>query len=193
MRTSEIFRQTKETSISAKLIINPQNSEYQIDTTIGFLNHMLELFAKHGNFNLYISGKGDTNVDFHHIVEDIGIVLGQLFFKALNDFKGIKRYGSKTIPMDDALSSVTIDISNRPYLVYNVNFPKERVGDFDVELFEEFFNAFSNNLRCNLHIKNHYGKNSHHIIESIFKAFGYALSEAVSISGDQILSTKGTL
>ncbi len=193
MRQAEINRETKETQISLKLSIDKTPSNYKIDTPIGFINHMLELFAKHGKFNIEIKAIGDVEVDFHHLVEDIGIVLGQTFRKALGDFSGIKRYGNSVIPMDESLSTVTIDISNRPFLIYNVNFEKDKIGDIDVELFEEFFNAFANNLKCNLHINNHYGKNSHHIIESIFKAFAYSLREAVSIVDTGFVSTKGIL
>ncbi len=193
MREAEINRKTEETDINIKICLDSKKVEYNIETPIGFLNHMLELFAKHGNFSLYINAKGDTEVDFHHTIEDIGIVLGLAFRKALNDFAGIKRYGNSVIPMDDALSMVTVDISNRPFLVYNVNMEKGKIGNVDLELFEEFFLAFSNNLKCNLHINNFYGKNYHHIIESIFKAFAYSMKDAVKIIGSEVVSTKGTL
>ncbi len=191
-RKAEISRETKETKINMSINLDGK-ANYQIKTDVGFLNHMLELFAKHGNFNLTVNATGDTNVDFHHLVEDVGIVLGQCIKKALKDFSGIKRYGNKTIPMDDALSMVTIDLSNRPFLVYNVNFTNEKVGQMDVELFEEFFQGLVNNLKCNLHINNYYGKNSHHIIESVFKAFAHSLKEAVTPSEIAILSSKGVL
>ena len=193
MRKTNIHRKTKETEINLELYIDSEKSDYNISTPVGFLNHMLDLFAKHSGFSLFIEADGDVNVDFHHTVEDIGIVLGEGFRKALGDFKGIKRYGNAVIPMDDSLSMVTIDISNRPFLVYNTNLDKGKVGEIDIELFEEFFNAFTNNLRCNLHINNFYGKNNHHILESIFKAFAYAMKEAVTIVGTEVVSTKGIL
>ncbi len=193
MREAEVIRETKETKINLEIIIDAPNPSYNIKTSIGFLNHMLELFAKHGNFSINLNAIGDVEVDYHHTIEDIGIVLGEGFRKALSDFKGIKRYGSRVIPMDDSLSMVTIDISNRPYLVYNTNLEKGKVGEVDIELFEEFFTAFANNLRCNLHINNFYGKNNHHILESIFKAFAYSMREAVTIIGDEVISTKGIL
>jgi imidazoleglycerol-phosphate dehydratase len=191
-RFSEIERKTKETNISAAINLDGDGT-YSIMTPVGFLNHMLELFSKHGNFDLKIDATGDIEVDFHHIIEDIGIVLGECIRKALGSFSGIKRYGNKTIPMDESLSMVTIDISNRAFLVYNVKFEKDKVGNVDIELFEEFFQAFANNLKCNIHINNFYGKNSHHILESIFKAFAYSLKEAVTITDKGFLSTKGIL
>ena len=193
MRVAEIKRETKETKVAIKLNIDTSTTDYNIQTPIGFLNHMLELFARHGRFSMDVKATGDIEVDFHHLVEDVGIVLGEVFRKSLGDFSGIKRYGHTVIPMDEALSSVTVDISNRACLVYNVNFKKEKIGEMDIELFEEFFNAFTNNLKCNLHINNYYGKNSHHIIESIFKAFSYSIREAVTIVDTDFVSTKGTL
>ena len=185
-------RETKETKIKIEFEIDGKG-EYEINTPVGFLNHMLELFAKHGNFNIKINATGDINVDYHHLVEDVGIVLGKVVKNSLGDFSGIKRYGNKIIPMDDSLSMVTIDLSNRPFMVYNVKFSTEKVGQMDVELFEEFFHAFANNLKCNLHINNYYGKNSHHIIESIFKAFAHSLKEAATVTDIKTLSTKGVL
>ena len=185
-------RETKETKITIEFEIDGKG-EYEIKTPVGFLNHMLELFAKHGNFNITVTATGDINVDYHHLVEDVGIVLGKAVKKSLGDFSGIKRYGNKVIPMDDSLSMVTIDLSNRPFMVYNVKFSTEKVGQMDVELFEEFFHAFANNLKCNLHINNYYGKNSHHIIESIFKAFAHSLKEAATVTDIKTLSTKGVL
>jgi imidazoleglycerol-phosphate dehydratase len=191
-REATIKRETKETSINIAINLD-RAGNYSIKTPIGFFNHMLELFSKHGNFDLSIEATGDIDVDYHHLVEDTGIVLGDAIKKALGSFSGIKRYGNKVIPMDDSLSMVTIDLSNRAYLMYNVNFEKHKIGNFDVELFEEFFQAIAYNLKCNLHVNNFYGKNSHHIIESIFKAFAYALKEAIIIKGDAPLSTKGIL
>ncbi len=191
-RRSVTERETKETKIKIEFEIDGKG-EYEINTPVGFLNHMLELFAKHGNFNIKINATGDINVDYHHLVEDVGIVLGKVVKNSLGDFSGIKRYGNKIIPMDDSLSMVTIDLSNRPFMVYNVKFSTEKVGQMDVELFEEFFHAFANNLKCNLHINNFYGKNSHHIIESIFKAFAHSLKEAATVTDIKTLSTKGVL
>ncbi len=191
-RRSVTERETKETKIKIEFEIDGKG-EYEINTPVGFLNHMLELFAKHGNFNIKINATGDINVDYHHLVEDVGIVLGKVVKNSLGDFSGIKRYGNKIIPMDDSLSMVTIDLSNRPFMVYNVKFSTEKVGQMDVELFEEFFHAFANNLKCNLHINNYYGKNSHHIIESIFKAFAHSLKEAATVTDIKTLSTKGVL
>ncbi len=191
-RNAKISRETKETQISISIDLEGSGS-YNVQTPVGFLNHMLELFAKHGDFDLSVKASGDIDVDYHHLVEDTGIVLGQCIKEALKDFSGIKRYGNKVIPMDDSLSMVTIDLSNRPFLVYNVKFPNEKVGQMDIELFEEFFQAVVNNLKCNLHINTFYGKNSHHIIESVFKAFAHSLKEAVTVTGDKTLSTKGVL
>ncbi len=191
-RISTISRTTSETSIKIELNIDG-NGEYNIGTSIGFFDHMLTQLAKHGKFDLTIQASGDINVDYHHLVEDVGICLGQAFYKASGNFRGIKRFSTNVVPMDDALSSVSIDISNRPYLVYNVKTLKNKIKDFDTELFEEFFRAFVNNFRCNLHINNLYGNNSHHIIESIFKAFALTLKDALKIIDSSIPSTKGTI
>ncbi len=193
METVQIKRKTNETDIDLKLTIHGEG-KCSINIEIGFFKHMLESFCKHSSINLDITAKGDIEVDFHHTVEDIGICLGMAFDKALGEKKGIKRFGWASVPMDDSLSSVSIDISGRPYLVYKVNFPTEKIGTFNVELFKEFFKAFSDNAKLNLHIINEYGENSHHIIESVFKAFAKALSMAVEITGNNdIPSTKGTL
>jgi len=191
MRTSEIVRKTKETDISLELNLDGSGMR-EISVGIGFLEHMLELFAVHGNFDLTLKCNGDINVDFHHTVEDIGICLGKAITEALADKKGIKRYSSVSIPMDEALSDVTLDLSGRPYLVYNVDV-KGKTGDFDVELVEEFFRAVSTCGGITLHINEKYGNNNHHIIESVFKAFARALSEASRIVSDKIPSSKGML
>ena len=191
-RISEIKRNTSETSIKIKLNIDG-SGKYKINTTIGFLDHMLSQVAKHGNFDLEIEAEGDIHIDYHHLVEDVGITLGQAFYDASGDFIGIKRFSSFTVPIDDALTNVTIDISNRPYLVYNVKNLKTKLKDFDTELIEEFFRAFVNNFRCNLHINNFYGSNTHHIIESIFKAFALSLKEALLIVSDTLPSTKNLI
>jgi len=191
-RSSTVSRKTTETAIFVNLNVDG-SGEYEILTPAGFLNHMLEQLAKHGKFDISLKADGDIHVDFHHLVEDVGISLGKAFFEACGDFKGIKRFSSKTVPMDDALTTVSIDISNRPFLVYNVKNLTEKINDFDTELFEEFFRAFVNNFRCNLHINTHYGINSHHIIESIFKAFALTLNDALHIVDSSIPSTKGVL
>ncbi len=193
MNTIEIKRTTKETAIDLKLSLYGEG-KCDINIEIGFFRHMLESFCKHSGINLEITAKGDIDVDFHHTVEDIGICLGMAFDKALGEKKGIKRFGWAIVPMDDSLTTTAIDISGRPYLVYNVNFPTEKIGNFNVELFKEFFKAFSDNAKMNLHIKNEYGENSHHIIESVFKSFAKAMQEAVKKTGrNDIPSTKGSL
>lgn len=195
MRSSEITRKTGETDI--KLSFNVDGSgEYCINTSCGFLDHMLELFAKHGNFDLNVQCKGDVKVDYHHTTEDIAIVLGTAFKNAIGDARGIKRYGNMLLPMDEALVLAAVDVSGRGYLVYNLNIPTAKVGDFDTELTEEFFGAFCRNAGITLNIRGLDGKNSHHIIEAAFKATARALREACSIdadSSDKIPSTKGIL
>ncbi|MEA1967749.1 MAG: imidazoleglycerol-phosphate dehydratase HisB [Thermodesulfobacteriota bacterium] len=193
-RKSNISRVTKETDI--KIEINLDGSgETDIATGIPFFDHMLSLFAVHGFFDLAIKAAGDLNVDFHHTVEDIGIVLGQSFSKALGDRRGICRYGHGAVPMDEAFSRVNVDLSNRPYLVYNLPETIRSSGPFDAYLAREFFRAFSVQAGMNLHINAEYGENEHHILESVFKAMGRALNRACSmdsrISG--VLSSKGSL
>ena len=193
-RIAELSRNTAETDIQLKLGIDG-SGDSSVETGVGFLNHMLTLFSKHGLFDLEVKASGDLNVDAHHTVEDIGIVLGQALKQALGDKKSIRRYGTSTVPMDEALASVTLDMGGRPYLVCNVNFTNERVGDMDTELVEEFFRAVSVNAGMNLHINVQYGNNNHHIAEAIFKAFGRALDESTRtderIVG--VMSTKGVL
>jgi imidazoleglycerol-phosphate dehydratase len=181
MRTVKIERKTKETEI--KLGINLDGTgAYVIDTSIPFLDHMLSLMSKHGLIDLKIKAKGDIDIDFHHTVEDVGIVLGKAVKQALGDMKGISRYGQASVPMDESLASVCIDISGRPYLVYRVVFPKKsRLRSFDPDLIEDFFQAFVNNSNITLHVDSPYGRNTHHIIEAIFKALGRALKQAVTI------------
>ncbi len=195
MRTSEVNRKTNETDIKLKLNIDG-TGKYKNDTGCGFLNHMLDLFAKHGRFDLEIVCNGDTDVDDHHTVEDVGIVLGEAFVKALSDKKGITRYGSLTLPMDEALILCSLDISGRNFLGYDVKIPTEKVGTFDTELAKEFMLALSRSMGLTLHIKMLAGENSHHIIEAIFKGLGRTLRTAVSIEEDykdEIPSTKGVL
>ena len=195
MRQSEISRKTGETDVQVRLDLDG-TGEYAIDTGVGFLNHMLELFARHGRFNLQVSCKGDTWVDDHHSTEDIGIALGQAFDKALGDRKGITRYGSMLLPMDESLIESAVDISGRGMLVYGLDIPTEKVGTFDTELVEDFFQAFAQNARCTLHIRQLAGRNSHHIIEGAFKSVARSLRAAVKIDPDtagEIPSTKGVL
>lgn len=195
MRKAEISRDTTETQIRVCLSLDGKG-EYQIDTGCGFLNHMLELFSRHGGFDLHLECHGDRQVDDHHTVEDCGIVLGQACKQALGDMRGICRYGSMWLPMDEALVLVALDISGRPYLGYQVTLPTEKVGSFDTELAQEFMLAFSRSLGVTLHIQQLVGSNSHHIIEAMFKGLGRALRQAVAMDqrfADQIPSTKGVL
>lgn len=194
VRESEISRKTNETDIRLKFAADGSGIS-DINTGIGFLDHMLTLFAKHGLFNLDIKAEGDLNVDAHHTVEDIGIVMGQALKEALGNKKSIKRYGAAHVPMDESLALVALDISGRPFLVYDAGFTNEKVGDMEAELFEEFFRAVAFNAGINLHIKVYYGSNNHHIAEAVFKAFGRALDEATRLD-DRIvgvMSTKGVL
>jgi imidazoleglycerol-phosphate dehydratase len=195
MRTAQITRTTFETDIKLSLNLDGKG-ESKIDTGCGFLDHMLTLFAKHGRFDLTVLCKGDTYVDYHHTAEDIGIVLGKAFNDALGDKKGIVRYGDITLPMDETLILSAVDISGRAYLGYKLDIPTERVGDFDTELVEEFWLAFTRNLNCTLHIVQLAGSNSHHIIEGAFKSVARSLKKAVAIDPDfanEIPSTKGVL
>ena len=195
MRTAEIYRKTAETEIALKLDLDG-SGESEISSGVGFLDHMLTLFAKHGRFDLTLTCKGDTWVDDHHSVEDIGIALGQAFAKALGDKRGIVRYGSCILPMDESLILTAVDLSGRAYLGYDLRIPTQRVGCFDTELTEEFFFAFVRNNPCALHLKKMAGKNSHHIIEGAFKSAARSLRAAVAIDPqfkDEIPSTKGVL
>lgn len=195
MRTSQISRKTNETDITLTLNLDGKG-EATLNTGVGFLDHMLTLFAKHGKLDLEITCKGDTQVDDHHSVEDIGICLGEAFREALGDKKGICRYGSLILPMDEALILAAVDLSGRSYLGFDVNLPSKKVGSFDTELVEEFFLSFVRTAGLNLHIKSLSGSNTHHIIEGTFKAVARALREAVKIDldfKDEIPSTKGVL
>jgi imidazoleglycerol-phosphate dehydratase len=193
-RNAALERSTAETRIKLSLALDG-SGKTDIKSSVAFLDHMLNLFARHGLFDLAVEANGDIDIDFHHTVEDIGIVLGTAVRQALGDKQGIRRYGFARVPMDETLAEVTLDISGRPYLVYQVELPKVKVGDFDTELAREFFQAFANNCGCNLHISLLYGDNVHHIIEACFKAFARALDDATRldqrVSG--VLSTKGVL
>ncbi len=194
MRSSEIIRKTNETDI--KLSLSLSKGESTIDTGCGFLDHMLTLFARHGDFSLTVNCKGDTEVDYHHTAEDIAICLGDAFKEALGDMKGITRYGSFILPMDESLILTAVDISGRSGLYYDLSIPTEKVGDFDTELTQEFFEAFVRHAGVTLHIKQLAGTNSHHIIEGTFKSFARTMKQAVSIdekNKDTIPSTKGVL
>lgn len=194
MRTATMKRQTAETNISTTLNIDGTGKS-EIATGIGFFDHMLLLLAKHGFMDLQLIAQGDLQVDGHHTVEDTGIVLGQALAKALGDKSGIKRYGTAFVPMDEALAMVSLDISGRPFLVFDVAIPSERIGDFDSELTEEFLRALSVHAGLTLHVRLLSGKNSHHIVEAIFKALGRALDEAASIDERivGVMSSKGML
>ena len=193
-RYSEIQRKTSETDITMKLGIDGSGAA-RIDTGIGFFDHMLNSFARHGFFDLDVTVRGDLHVDCHHTIEDTGIVLGDAIKKALGDKKGIRRYGYFILPMDEALAIAAIDLSGRPYLVFDAQFTTERVGDFDTEMVREFFYAVSYGAEMNLHLKQLSGTNNHHIIEGGFKAFAKALDKAVSLDSriSGVLSTKGSL
>src|SRR5690554_2105524 len=191
----EIERKTRETEVRLKINLWGSGNT-DIDTGIGFFNHMLELFAYHGFIDLALNVKGDLYVDEHHTVEDVGIVLGQAISKALGERKGIRRYGDVTLSMDETLVQVVLDLGGRPYYEDNLQFSREMVGDFPVELVEEFFRSLSNNAGMNLHILMHRGGNNHHLLEACFKALGRALDQALTIEdrlGDSPLSTKGSL
>ena len=195
MRTAELRRSTAETDIALALTLDGSGKSI-IETGCGFLDHMLTLFAKHGRFDLRLQCKGDTQVDYHHSTEDIGIVLGQAFAQALGDKRGIRRYGSMLLPMDEALILCALDLSGRAYLGFELSIPAQKVGDFDTELTKEFFWAFVRSSESTLHLRQLAGENSHHIIEGAFKAFGRALRQAVTIEEafrDEIPSTKGVL
>ncbi|MDH3453757.1 MAG: imidazoleglycerol-phosphate dehydratase HisB [Desulfuromonadales bacterium] len=193
-RTATIDRSTKETSINLTLGLDGRG-EHQIESGVPFLDHMLAQIARHGFFDLHLKAKGDLEIDAHHTVEDVGICLGEAFKKALGDKAGVRRYGRGSMPMHEALAAVVLDFSGRPFLVYNVPLPKAQVGNFELELVEEFFTAFCNHAGANLHVNLAYGDNLHHIVEAVFKAFARALDEATQIDPrvDGVLSSKGTL
>jgi imidazoleglycerol-phosphate dehydratase len=195
MRKTKIERKTRETNIKVDFKIDG-TGKYDIKTDVPFLDHMLSLFSRHGLFDLRLRAKGDTEVDYHHTIEDIGIILGDAIKKALGDKRGIKRYGEASIPMDETLATVSIDISGRPYLIYNVKLPKKvKLKEFDPDLVEDFFRSIVNHSGITLHINLIYGRDTHHILEAVFKAFGRALDQATMIDPriKGIPSTKGKL
>ena len=194
-RKGKISRKTKETSINVEVNIDGKG-KYQIDTGIGFLDHMLEQLSKHSLIDLKVKAKGDTHIDLHHTTEDTGIAIGEALKKALKNYQGIRRYSHAMIPMDETLTRVAIDVSNRPYLIWKVKLKVERLGEMDTELFKEWFQAFSQSAGITLHMENIYGDNSHHIIESCFKALARSLRTALEIdprNKKSIPSTKGSL
>ena len=194
-RTAKLERQTKETQISVDLNLDGTGL-YEISTGIGFLDHMLEQLSRHSLIDLKVKAAGDLHIDFHHTTEDTGIVVGQAVNQALGDYRGLTRYGSALIPMDETLTRVALDVSQRPYLVWKVQFTKPKLGDMDTELFKEWFQAFAQAAGITLHIENLYGDNNHHIVESCFKGLARALRTAIEIDprkADAIPSTKGVL
>ena len=194
-RLAAVTRKTNETDIHATLNLDGQGL-YEIDTGIGFLDHMLQQLSRHSLIDLQVKAKGDLHIDFHHTTEDSGYAIGEAFSKALGDRKGIQRYGHAYIPMDETLTRVAVDLSNRPYLVWDIAFTTPRIGNFDTELFREWFQAFAQSAGMNLHVTNLYGRNNHHMIESAFKGLARALRAAITIDGrkqEMIPSTKGTL
>ena len=193
-RKARTERVTSEVKVDVEINLDGEGS-FDIDTGIPFFDHMLAQFSRHGYFDLDVKAVGDIEVDFHHTVEDVGLALGDAFLKALGDKKSITRFGEAFVPFDETLAFASVDLSGRPYLVYNVTVPKTKVGEFDVELGEEFFKSFSNTLLCNLHIELRYGDNLHHVIEAVFKAVGRALDKASSIDprSSSVPSTKGKL
>ncbi|MDX1711384.1 MAG: imidazoleglycerol-phosphate dehydratase HisB [Rhodovibrionaceae bacterium] len=195
MREASIERRTKETGITSSIALDGQG-RYDIDTGIGFLDHMLEQLSRHSLIDITLRGEGDLHIDYHHMTEDSGIVLGQAVAEALGDRKGITRYGHAYVAMDETLSRVALDVSNRPYLIWKVAFTRDKLGDMDTELFKEWFQAFAQHAGITLHVENLYGDNSHHIIESCFKALARALRQAIEIDprkADAVPSTKGSL
>ena len=194
-RKAKILRKTKETNISVEVNLDGKG-KYQIKTKIGFLDHMLEQLAKHSLIDMKINAKGDTHIDLHHTTEDTGIAIGEAIKKAAGNRKGIKRYATTNIPMDETLTRVSLDISNRPYLIWNVDLKVEKLGEMDTELFKEWCQAFAQSAGITLHVENIYGENSHHKIESCFKALARSLKEALEIDKrikNSIPSTKGTI
>ena len=195
MRQASVERNTKETRIKASVALDG-TGQYRITTGIGFLDHMLEQLSRHSLIDITLEAKGDLHIDFHHTTEDCGIVLGQAVTEALGERKGIERYGHAYIPMDETLSRVALDLSNRPYLIWKVTFTKPKLGEMDTELFKEFFQAFAQSAGMTLHVENLYGENNHHIVESCFKGLARALRLAIAIDprkADAVPSTKGTL
>jgi imidazoleglycerol-phosphate dehydratase len=195
MREAKVARKTTETDIEVAVNLDG-TGKYDVETGIGFLDHMLEIFSRHGLMDLTVRAKGDLHIDFHHTTEDTGIAIGEAVHQALGDRRGIRRYASATIPMDETLSRVSIDVSDRPYLIWKVDFSKPKLGEMDTELFKEWFQAFAQNARITLHVENLYGENNHHIVESCFKGLARALRDAMETdprAANSIPSTKGTL
>ena len=195
MRTATVTRATKETSVAVTIDLDG-TGRAKIDTPIGFLSHMLEVIARHGQVDLDLIATGDTFIDYHHTVEDVGLVLGEAFAKALGEKRGIRRFGSSHVPLDEALARVVIDFAGRPYLVFEVPIDREMLlihKDFPFVLIEEFFKSFANKCACNIHVDLLRGRNGHHAAEAIFKAFAVALREAKAVLGSEIPSTKGAL
>ncbi len=195
MRQAKIERNTKETRISASVNLDGSGA-YDVETGIGFLDHMLEQLSRHSLIDITLRAKGDLHIDFHHTTEDTGIVLGQAVAKALGERKGIQRYGAALIPMDETLTRVALDASNRPYLIWKVAFSRDKLGQMDSELFKEWFQAFAQHAGLTLHVENLYGVNNHHIVESCFKGLARALRQAIETDprkGDEVPSTKGRL
>lgn len=192
MRQAEIHRKTGETDIAISLVIDGEG-RFEGTTGIGFFDHMMNLLACHSGMDISITCQGDLEVDNHHTIEDLGIALGSVFLKALGDKKGIRRYGAFFCPMDETLSRIVLDLSGRPYFVYDVKIPVERIGTFETEMTREFFLAFAMHGMMNLHMACLYGENGHHIVESLFKGLGHALKKAVTVEGGRVLSTKGVL
>ncbi|WP_417431373.1 imidazoleglycerol-phosphate dehydratase HisB [Kiloniella sp.] len=195
MRQASIERNTNETQITTTINLDG-SGKYDVETGVGFLDHMIEQLSRHSLMDITLRAKGDLHIDFHHTAEDVGIALGQVFKQALGDRKGIRRYGSCLLPMDEALSRVALDLSNRPYLVWNVTFDRDKIGDMDTELFREWFQAFAFNAGMTLHVDQIHGFNNHHIVESCFKALARSIREAIEIDprkADEVPSTKGVL
>jgi len=195
MRTATVERKTKETQVKATVNLDG-TGKYTVSTGIGFLDHMMEQLSRHSLMDITIEAKGDLHIDYHHTTEDVGIVVGEAVAKALGERRGIHRYGSALVPMDETLTRVALDLSGRPYFIWKVNFSKPKLGDMDTELFREWFQAFAFNSGATLHIENLYGENNHHIVESCYKGLARALREAISIDprkSDDIPSTKGVL
>nr|WP_321442741.1 imidazoleglycerol-phosphate dehydratase HisB [uncultured Cohaesibacter sp.] len=195
MRKATINRKTNETDVALSINLDGTGS-YKIDTGVGFLDHMIDQLSRHSLIDMEIKVKGDLHVDAHHTTEDVGIALGQALKQALGDKKGITRYADAHLPMDETMTRAAVDVSGRPFFVWDVTFTKDKIGDFDTELFEEFFNAFAQNSGITLHIANLYGRNNHHIAESCFKAVARALRQAIELDprqADRVPSTKGTL
>ena len=195
MRRASVERATNETSIKVSVNLDG-TGEYTVSTGIGFLDHMMEQLSRHSLMDLTVEAKGDLHIDYHHTTEDTGIAIGEAVSKAMGDRAGISRFGHATIPMDETLSRVTLDASNRPYLIWKVDFSKPKLGDMDTELFKEWFQAFAQGAGLTLHVENLYGENNHHIVESCFKATARALRDAITIDprkADAVPSTKGVL